>query len=152
MFHTLTSDPDVVRYLSWFPHSDVEVSRRVLVEEFNAGDDPTWVIELKNTGELVGTCGWVRRVPHAVDLGYCLGRRWRRQGIMSEVAQVMIDEAQRDRAVYRVSAYCHPDNAASAGVMRHCGLNFEGRLTRYAVFPNLGPEPQDVWMFAKAVQ
>ncbi|HEX7826046.1 MAG TPA: GNAT family protein, partial [Mycobacterium sp.] len=55
-------------------------------------------------------------------------------------------------AVYRVSAYCHVDNPGSAGVLRRCGLTLEGRLVRYAVFPNLGPEPQDCLMFGKAVR
>jgi ribosomal-protein-alanine N-acetyltransferase len=45
---------------------------------------------------------------------------------MSEVVQVMIDEAQRDPSVYR--------------------------LARYATFPNLGPEPWDCSLFAKAVK
>jgi ribosomal-protein-alanine N-acetyltransferase len=71
---------------------------------------------------------------------------------MSEVVQTMIDDVQRDPSAYRIAAYCHADNAASAGVMRHCGLEFEGRLARYATFPNLGPEPRDCLMFAKAVR
>jgi ribosomal-protein-alanine N-acetyltransferase len=76
--------------------------------------------------EVVGTCGWTRPRPHVVEIGYCLGRNWWRQGIMSEVVQVMIDEAQRDPSVYR--------------------------LARYATFPNLGPEPRDCSLFAKAVK
>ena len=71
---------------------------------------------------------------------------------MSEVVQVLVDEARRDPTVYRVSAYCHVDNPGSAGVPRHCGLALEGRLARYAVFPNLGPEPQDCLMYGKAVR
>jgi RimJ/RimL family protein N-acetyltransferase len=152
MFAVLASDVDVTRYLSWTPHPDVGETRRVITELFNVGDDPTWVIEWRDTGELIGTCGWLRPRPHTVDLGYCLGRRWWRRGIMSEVARVLIDEARRDPTVYRVSAYCHVDNAGSAGVLRHSGLTLEGRLARYAVFPNLGPELQDCLMYGKAVR
>jgi ribosomal-protein-alanine N-acetyltransferase len=152
MFAALTSDPEVTRYLSWTPHPDVQETRRVITELFNVGDEPTWLIEWHDTNELVGTCGWLRPRPHAVDLGYCLGRRWWRRGIMSEVVGVLIDEARLDPTVYRVSAYCHVDNAGSAAVLRHCGLALEGRLARYAVFPNLGPEPQDCLMFATALR
>jgi ribosomal-protein-alanine N-acetyltransferase len=152
MFDGLASDPEVTRYLSWIPHRGVDETRRVITKLFNVGDDPVWLIETRDTGEFVGSCGWIRPTPHTVELGYCLGRRWWRQGIMSEVVQVLIDEARRDPTVYRVSAYCHVDNAGSAGVLRHCGLTLEGRLARYAVFPNLGPEPQDCLMFGKAVQ
>jgi RimJ/RimL family protein N-acetyltransferase len=152
MFAELSSDPAVTRYLSWSPHPDVRETRRVISELFNVGYDPTWLIEWRDTGEFAGTCGWVRPRPHIAELGYWLGRRWWRQGIMSEVAQMLIDEARRDPTVYRISAYCHVDNAGSAGVLRHCGLTLEGRLARYAVFPNLGPEPQDCLMFGKAVR
>lgn len=152
IFAELASDPEVTRYLAWVPHADVTETRRVIAELFNADDDPTWVIELRDTGEVIGTCGWTTPRPYGVELGYCLGRRWWRQGIMTEVAQMLLDEAQRDPAVYRVAAYCHADNAGSAGVLRGCGLELEGRLARYAVFPNLGPDPKDCLMFAKAVR
>jgi ribosomal-protein-alanine N-acetyltransferase len=152
MYDELACDPDVTRYMSWTPHRGVDETRRVITGLFNVGDDPTWLIETRDTGEFLGTCGWRRPAPHTVELGYCIGRRWWRQGIMSEVAKVLIDEARRDATVYRVSAYCHVDNAGSAGVLRHCGLALEGRLARYAVFPNLGPEPQDCLMFGKAVR
>jgi RimJ/RimL family protein N-acetyltransferase len=152
MYDGMASDPDVTRYLSWTPHRGVDETRRVITSLFNSDADPTWLIETRDTGEFVGTCGWRRPAPHTVELGYCLGRRWWRQGIMSEVAKLLIDEARRDRTVYRVSAYCHVDNAGSAAVLRRCGLALEGRLARYAVFPNLGPEPQDCLMFGKAVR
>jgi RimJ/RimL family protein N-acetyltransferase len=152
MFDGLASDPEVTRYMSWTPHRGVDETRRVITGLFNVGDDPTWLIETRDTGDFVGTCGWRRPAPHTVELGYCIGRRWWRQGIMSEVAQLLVDEAGRDPTVYRVSAYCHADNVGSAGVLRRCGLTLEGRLARYAIFPNLGPEPQDCLMFGKAVQ
>jgi [ribosomal protein S5]-alanine N-acetyltransferase len=152
LFATLTSDPAVTRYLSWTPHPDVGETRRVITELFNTGGDPTWVIEARDTGEPIGTCGWLRPRPHIVELGYCLGRRWWRRGIMSEVVALLIEQAGRDPTVYRVSAYCHVDNTGSAGVLRRCGLTLEGRLARYAVFPNLGSEPQDCLMYGKAVR
>lgn len=152
MFDEVASDPEVSRYLSWSPHRGVDETRRVITGLFNVDEDPTWLIETRGTGEFVGACGWRRPAPHTVELGYCIGRRWWRQGIMSEVAQLLIDEARRDPTVYRVSAYCHVDNAGSAGVLRRCGLALEGRLARYAVFPNVGPEPQDCLMFGKAVR
>ncbi|MDT5069635.1 MAG: hypothetical protein QOK02_5790 [Mycobacterium sp.] len=152
MYDELACDPQVTRYMSWTPHRGVDETRRVITGLFNVGDDPTWLIETRDTGSFVGTCGWHRPAPHTVELGYCIARRWWRQGIMSEVVLLLIDEARRDRTVYRVSAYCHVDNAGSAGVLRRCGLTLEGRLARYAVFPNLSPEPQDCLMFGRAVR
>jgi [ribosomal protein S5]-alanine N-acetyltransferase len=74
------------------------------------------------------------------------------QRIMSEVLPLLLEEAQRDPAVYRVYAYCHVDNTGSARVLERAGLALEGRLVRYAMFPNLSAEPQDCLLFAKALR
>ena len=59
---------------------------------------------------------------------------------------------ESDPRVYRISAICHVDNTRSARVLQRAGLSFEGRLVRHTVFPNIGPEPQDVLLWAKAVR
>lgn len=151
LFERIASDPEVTRYLSWSPHPNVAETRRVITELFNVGDEQTWLIELPESGP-VGLCGWRRPQPHSIEIGYCLGRRWWRQGLMSEVLPLLIEQAQSDPAVYRVYAYCHVDNIGSARVLEHSGLALEGRLVRYGMFPNISAEPQDCLMFAKAVR
>jgi [ribosomal protein S5]-alanine N-acetyltransferase len=151
LFERIASDPEVTRYLSWRPHPDVAETRRVIAELFNVGNEQTWLIELRGGGP-VGLCGWRRPQWYSVELGYCLGRQWWRQGIMSEVLGLLIDEAQRDPSVYRVYAYCHADNTGSARVAERSGLALEGRLVRYGMFPNVSSEPQDCLLFAKALR
>jgi [ribosomal protein S5]-alanine N-acetyltransferase len=151
LFERVASDPVVTRYLSWSPHSDVAETLRVITELFNVGDETTWLIDLRGEGP-VGVCGWRRPQPHSVELGYCLGRRWWRQRIMSEVLPLLVDEAQRDPSVYRAYAYCHVDNAGSARVLERSGLLFEGRLARHGMFPNVSTERQDCLLFAKALR
>lgn len=151
LFERIASDPQVSRYMSWRPHRGVEETRRVIAEVFNAGGETTWLIELDGDGA-IGMCGWRRPQPHIVDFGYYLGRPWWGQGYMSEAVRLLFEKAQRDPTVYRFSAYCHVDNTASARVLQRGGLAFEGRLARYAVLPNLSPEPQDCLLFAKAVR
>ncbi|EHI14299.1 GNAT family N-acetyltransferase [Mycolicibacterium thermoresistibile] len=163
LFSRVCSDPQVARFVSWRPHVDVRETRRVIDTIFNANaragskadsgadTDRTWVMDLTGVG-VVGLCGWRRPEPHAVEFGYCLGRRWWGRGLASEALSLLIDAVSRDERVYRLWAVCHVDNAASAAVLRRCGLTLEGRLARYAVLPNLGSEPQDVLLFAKAVR
>ena len=76
LFASVASDPEVTRYMSWTPHPDVDETRRVITELFNVGDERNWLIELRDSGEIVGTCGFRRVQAHSVDFGYCLGRRW----------------------------------------------------------------------------
>jgi ribosomal-protein-alanine N-acetyltransferase len=152
LFAGIASDPEVTRYLSWTPHPDVDETRRVIAELFNVGDERTWLIESRETGEVIGLCGWRRPVSHAAELGYCLVRDWWSRGIMSEVLPLLIGALERDPTAFRAWAVCHADNTASARVLERSGLLQEGRLVRFGLFPNLGDEPQDTLLFARALR
>jgi RimJ/RimL family protein N-acetyltransferase len=152
LFDRVVSDPEVSRYMSWRTHADVSETRRVITEIFNVGGETTWIIELHDGDGPVGVCGWRRPQPHIIDFGYFLGRPWWRQGLMSEVVQLLLDKAQRDPTVYRITAHCHVDNAGSAALLQRSGLTLEGRLARYAVLPNISGEPQDCLLFGKALR
>jgi RimJ/RimL family protein N-acetyltransferase len=126
LFERIASDPEVPRYMSWRPHPDVDETRRVIREIFNVGGETTWLVELRDGGGPIGLCGWRRPQLHIIDFGYCLGRPWWRQGLMSEAVQLLLDKAQRDPTVYRVTAHCHVDNVASARLLEGSGLTPEG--------------------------
>ena len=151
LFASVTSDPEVTRYVTWTPHPDVDETRRVITELFNIGRERTWLIELKATGEIIGTCGIQVITPHVREFGYVLGRRWWGQRLIAEVVDLLLAEMTSDSMVRRLSAVCHVDNTRSARVLTRAGLSLEGRLARHTVFPNLGTEPQDVLRFGQAV-
>jgi ribosomal-protein-alanine N-acetyltransferase len=152
LFERIASDPEVTRFLSWTTHANVDETQRVITELFNVGSETTWAIEYRDGGGPIGLCGWRRPQPHTVELGYCLGRQWWRQGIMTEVLPLLLDKARQDPSAYRVTAHCHIDNTGSAAVLERSGLTLEGRLARYAVLPNLSDEPQDCLLFGKAIR
>jgi ribosomal-protein-alanine N-acetyltransferase len=152
LFERIASDPEVPRYMSWRPHPDVAETRRVITDVFNVGGETTWLIELRDGGGPIGLCGWRRPQPHTIDFGYCLGRQWWRQGLMSEAVQLLLDKARCDPSVYRVTAHCHVDNTASARLLERSGLTLEGRVARYAVLPNISAEPQDCLLFGTAIR
>src|ERR1700757_4706704 len=76
LFASVTSDPKVTEYLSWTPHPDVNETRRVITELFNVGNDHTWLVALRESGEVVGQLGYRRPQAHAAEIGYCLAVRW----------------------------------------------------------------------------
>jgi [ribosomal protein S5]-alanine N-acetyltransferase len=152
IFGAIASDPEVTRYLSWKPHPDVDETRRVITEFFNVGDERTWLIELRDTAQVVGLCGFRRPQPHTAELGYCLARPWWNRKIMSEVLPLLLEVLERDPGVYRVWAVCHVHNTPSAWLLQRGGLSLEGRLARYGIFPNISLEPEDVLLFAKALR
>jgi RimJ/RimL family protein N-acetyltransferase len=153
LFQRVARDPEVTKYLLWAPHPDVAATRRVITEKINVGDgERTWVIELKHSGDVIGLASCRRPVAHSVEIGYCLARRWWGKGFMSEVLGMLLSALEADRQVYRVWATCSPDNARSVRTLEGVGFVLEGRLTRHAVYPTMGPEPQDSLLYAKVLR
>jgi [ribosomal protein S5]-alanine N-acetyltransferase len=152
LFASVASDPEVTRYVTWTPHPDVDETRRVIAELFNVGKERTWLIELAAGGEIIGTCGYRLVAPHRREFGYVLGRRWWGRRLIAEAVDLLLAEMTRDPKVTRISAVCHVDNTRSARVLARAGLTCEARLLRHTVFPNIGPEPQDVLQFGRVVE
>ena len=153
LFQRVARDPEVTRYLQWTPHADVAATRRVITEKLNVSDDEkTWAIALRHSDDVVGLTSCRRSVPHSVEIGYCLGRRWWGKGYMPEVLDLLLAALESDPGVYRVWATCHVDNGRSVRVLQRAGFELEGRLARHAVYPTIGPEPQDSLLYAKALR
>ena len=152
LFASVTSDPNVTRYLSWTPHTDVNETRRVIRELLNAGDNHTWLIAMHESGEVVGQLGYRRLEAHAGEIGYCIAARWWGGGLMPEAVSVALERLQRDPRLRRVTAAVHVDNMRSARVLEKCGFTLEGRLTRHTVFPNLHPEPLDCLLYVRTMR
>lgn len=76
----------------------------------------------------VGICGLVRRegLP-TVDLGYALLPAHRGQGFVHEAAAATLAHAHQALGFAQVMAITHPDNAASAAVLRKLGFAFVER-------------------------
>jgi ribosomal-protein-alanine N-acetyltransferase len=153
IFQRVARDPEVTKYLLWTPHPDVAATRRVITEKLNISDDDrTWVITLRNSGDVIGMTSCRRPARHSVEIGYCIGRRWWGKGYMPEVLDMLLTTLQADREVYRVWATTHVDNERSTRVLQRAGFVMEGRLARHAVYPTIAPEPQDSLLYAKALR
>jgi len=85
---------------------------------------------------------------HAVDIGYVLSPRLWRKGLMSEAVAGLVAWAMDQREIYRVWAVCDSENAASARLLESVGMQFEGRLRRWLVHPNMGDSPRDCLCYA----
>jgi len=152
LFASVTSDPKVTEYLSWTPHPDVDETRRVIRELFNVGDDHTWVVVLRDSGEVIGQLGYRRPQVHAAEMGYCLAVRWWGPGLMSEAIGVALLRLQLDPHLLRVTAAVHVDNARSARLLERSGFELQGRAVRHTVFPNLSLNPQDCLLYVRSMR
>lgn len=134
MFQNWANDPEVTKYLTWPPHSSVEVSRMVIdswIESYEKEDTYQWMITPKDQPH--SPIGSISVVSQNADIGkaevgYCIGQRWWHQGIMTEALQAVIDFLFDEVGMNRIEARHDPRNPHSGSVMRKCGMQYEGTL------------------------
>lgn len=133
MYRNWCSDPEVTRFLSWPCHASEEVSKELAAhweEEAKAPDWYQWAIVPRDSGEPVGSLGVVRRRDEIAlcELGYCIGKAWWGQGLMTEAVKAVIRYLFEAVGANRIEAHHDVNNPASGRVMRKAGMTFEGIL------------------------
>ena len=135
MYRNWASDPEVTKFLSWPTYKTVDTAHEILniwVPQYRDDTFYQWAIELKEIGEVIGSISVVNfdeRVDMA-EIGFCIGRSWWGQGMMTEAFQAVIDFLFGEVGVQRIEAGHDPNNPASGAVQRKCGLKYEGTLRR----------------------
>lgn len=131
MFKNWASNDEVTKFLTWPTHKDVETSCRVLdmwVKDYSNDKYYQWCIELKSTGEAIGSIAVVdyKENIEAVEIGYCIGSEYWNQGITSEALSALIRFFFQEVGVNRIESRHDPRNPGSGKVMMKCGLKYEG--------------------------
>lgn len=132
MLHNWANDPDVTKFLTWPTHGNIEVTKNVLagwIESYEKDDYYQWMIVLKESNEPIGSimASTVGRAQSA-HIGYCIGKHWWHQGIMSETLKAVINFLFDEVGYHRVESLHDPNNPNSGGVMKKCGMKYEGTL------------------------
>jgi len=133
MFDNWASDPEVTKFLTWPPHTNVEVTETIIKNWMAHYKDPDyyqWVIALKDEpdnpiGSINADCD---DATESATIGYCIGKRWWRQGIMTEALQAVMDLLFETVGMNRVAATHDKNNPNSGKVMQKCGMQYEGTL------------------------
>ena len=131
MYDNWASDPEVTKYLTWPPHASVGVTKDVLagwIAGYERADCYVWAITVKPDGPPIGsiaTTGISRDDIAMVHIGYCIGRKWWRQGYTSEALAALIRFFFEEVGVNRVEARHDPRNPNSGAVMRKCVMKLE---------------------------
>lgn len=132
MFRNWANDPDVTKFLTWPPHSSMDVTKAVVaswVENYQKDTYYHWMIVLKEIGEPIGSiiANTVGRADSA-HIGYCIGKQWWHQGIMSETLKAVMDFLFDYVGYHRIESLHDPNNPHSGNVMKKCGMQYEGTL------------------------
>ena len=133
MYRNWASSPEVTKFLTWPVHSSPEATAELL-KQWEAGyEDPAqylWCIEWKKSREAIGSLSVVHIDENirSMEIGYCIGKNYWHQGIMSEAFRAVIAYLFANTDCNRICAKHDVNNPNSGKVMQKCGLSYEGTL------------------------
>ncbi len=134
MYKNWASDSEVTKYLMWETHFSEAVSQSIITEwliEYSNDNYYHWAIVLKENGdEPIGDIAVVHMNEEVsmMHIGYCIGKTWWHQGITSEALKAVMDFLFDVVDVNRIESRHDPRNPNSGGVMKKCGMKYEGTL------------------------
>ena len=127
MYRNWASDLEVTKFLSWPTYKTVDTAHEILniwVPQYRDDTFYQWAIELKEIGEVVGSISVVNfdeRVDMA-EIGFCIGRPWWGQGMMTEAFQAVIDFLFGEVGVQRIEAGHDPNNPLRRSIRSNQGI------------------------------
>ena len=131
MYSNWASDEDVTKYLTWPTHKSVEDSKMFI--EYCLDNYPTlsfynWVLELKNTHELIGNVSIVEvfEKTNSMELGWVIGKKFWGNGYAPEAARKIFDVMFNEVGVNCIFAMHDVNNPKSGKAMQKLGMKFEG--------------------------
>jgi [ribosomal protein S5]-alanine N-acetyltransferase len=153
IFERYASDPEVTRYLGWPRHTSVDDTEAFV--DFSESEWARWpagplLVFARDTGRLLGSSGVVMETPQCAATGYVFARDAWGHGYATESLGAMVN-LSAELGITRLYALCHTEHQASWHVLEKCGFVREGVLQRHSVFPNLAPEPLDVFSYARTL-
>ncbi len=131
MYKNWASDPEVTKFLTWPAHSSLNITEMIIngwIRAYNSDDFYQWMIVPRDINQPIGSISVVSGDDQVgkAEIGYCIGKAWWHQGIMSEALQAVIDFLFDEVGMNRIEAKHDPNNPHSGGVMRKCGMKYEG--------------------------
>lgn len=129
-------DPRITRYLLIKQPYTIKMARD-FVKRAQADDKKKkayhFGIEDKESKKIIGMISlrsWSHEHRHA-EVGYWLGLKYHRQGIMSEALKLVLNFAFKRAKLVRVQAGVMRSNMASASLLKKVGFKYEGCLRKY---------------------
>lgn len=125
--------PETARYLSHEPMSRAEakalVTRRIGSSTLGGvGEVVNMIIELAQTGDLVGDCVLFWCSEGQAEVGYVLHPAHHGHGYATEAVGTLFRLGFEDMGLHRIAARCDARNTASARVLERAGLRREAHL------------------------
>ena len=135
MFQNWASSAENLTYVTWDPHSDVEVTRNSIRNWVASYANPNyykWAICLKEKPEqVIGDISIVAidENDSSCEIGYVLGKAYWGNGIMTEALKAVLDFSFTQVGFQKVKARYASLNPASGRVMEKAGMSYLKTIT-----------------------
>ncbi len=133
-YNNWCSSEKVSKYVMWNIHKNVDVTKKLYKmweEEYKELDTFRWIVEVKDSHELIGTIDVVSKkfIPFGVcEIGYCYGEKFWNKGYATEALKAVIKYLFEECDMDVIYAEYLNNNPASGKVMEKSGMKFEGTL------------------------
>ncbi|BCB02351.1 GNAT family N-acetyltransferase [Bacillus sp. KH172YL63] len=103
-------------------------------ERFRMNEGIRWGIALKETGEIIGSCGFHQweKEHFKAEVGFEIHPDYWRQGIITEALRSVLNYGFGEMELNRIKAYYDPRNLASKKSLERAGFTYEGVLRKSA--------------------
>ena len=115
----------------WSAHQSISNTREfieIVLSKYKVGEYNDWAIVHKDTGKMIGTCGFTRIDEEncLAEIGYVLNPSFWGMGLATEAVERVLDFAFDVMKLNRIEAKFMFGNDASLAVMKKVGMKFEG--------------------------
>ena len=119
------SDKETTRY-TFLTNQSLEETKNNIAQFYLANPLGRWGIELKNSGEFIGTIDLhkVDTVLKKAAIGYIIHQKYWNQGLTTEANRAVIELAFEEIGMNKLTALHDKDNPASGKVMEKSGMRF----------------------------
>jgi [ribosomal protein S5]-alanine N-acetyltransferase len=91
-------------------------------QQYESRGDGPWGILLKETGKLIGNCGYIGIRHFCGEVNYYVAPKYRGQGIATEALKILLNLGFTELGLLRIQARCDPENLSSERVMQKIGM------------------------------
>lgn len=122
---------DVTEYLLWEPHDTELYTYKYLSyiqSRYRAGDFYDWAITRRDSGKMIGTCGFTRinGEANSAEVGYVVNPSFWGCGLATEAVAAIVRFGFEELHLHRIEARYMVGNDRSRRVMEKLGMKFEG--------------------------
>ncbi|MFN2626992.1 MAG: GNAT family N-acetyltransferase [Mycobacteriales bacterium] len=133
----VAGDYSGVRRGRGWPHADTVDGLRAFDVDAAADDETGWLVTLRESGEVIGDCGWKGAADGArsVEIGYGIAAPYRGRGYATEAVGALVEWTLAQPGVTVVVAEVEATNIASRRLLERLGFavqNTAGAFVYYA--------------------